>query len=229
MATENKDMQQRRDTAANWTSNNPTLKAGEVGFETDTGRIKLGDGATAWTSLNYLEQNLSLANLGTRAIDNLSDVDTATAPPQAGDAMVFDGTRWVPNSGISFRHTIPLANAGTDALATSMTAFSNAWGVFVPGDYEVRSGHTLQWRVVGFFTGTTDGDVIGIDLYDVDAAAAAIPETTAAADSTGRVQVASAWQSAKASLWRGYPRIRNQTAARGSGRSAWVEVRTAPS
>lgn len=47
-------IQFRRDTAANWTSNNPTLAAGEPGFETDTGRVKIGDGSLAWTSLEYL-------------------------------------------------------------------------------------------------------------------------------------------------------------------------------
>jgi hypothetical protein len=46
-------MQQRRDTAANWTSNNPTLAAGELGLETDTGLIKIGTGSTAWTALAY--------------------------------------------------------------------------------------------------------------------------------------------------------------------------------
>jgi hypothetical protein len=46
-------MQQRRDTAANWTSNNPTLASGELGLETDTRLIKMGDGSTAWTSLAY--------------------------------------------------------------------------------------------------------------------------------------------------------------------------------
>jgi hypothetical protein len=46
-------IQHRRDTAANWTSNDPTLAAGEFGIETDTGNMKLGDGATAWTSLKY--------------------------------------------------------------------------------------------------------------------------------------------------------------------------------
>lgn len=44
----------RRDTAADWTSNNPTLEDGQLGFETDTKRFKLGDGATAWTSLAYV-------------------------------------------------------------------------------------------------------------------------------------------------------------------------------
>ena len=46
-------MQQRRDTAANWTSANPTLLAGEIGIESDTNKIKIGDGSTAWTSLGY--------------------------------------------------------------------------------------------------------------------------------------------------------------------------------
>ena len=46
-------IQLRRDTAANWTSFNPTLSSGEIGFETDTGRYKMGDGVTAWTSRTY--------------------------------------------------------------------------------------------------------------------------------------------------------------------------------
>ena len=46
-------IQVRRDTAANWTSANPTLAAGEMGFETDTGKLKIGTGSTAWTSLLY--------------------------------------------------------------------------------------------------------------------------------------------------------------------------------
>ena len=46
-------LQNRRDTATNWTTNNPTLAAGELGYETDTKKIKIGDGSTAWTSLAY--------------------------------------------------------------------------------------------------------------------------------------------------------------------------------
>ena len=46
-------IQIRRDTSANWTSANPTLAAGQPGYETNTGRIKIGDGTTAWTSLPY--------------------------------------------------------------------------------------------------------------------------------------------------------------------------------
>jgi hypothetical protein len=50
MATQ---IQFRRDTSANWISNNPILGAGEVGLETDTNAYKMGDGVTSWTSLNY--------------------------------------------------------------------------------------------------------------------------------------------------------------------------------
>ena len=46
-------IQQRTDTAANWTSSDPTLLAGEQGHESDTKKYKLGDGSTAWTSLDY--------------------------------------------------------------------------------------------------------------------------------------------------------------------------------
>ena len=42
---------QRRDTAANWTAVNPVLLSGEWGFETDTRKLKIGDGVTAWNAL----------------------------------------------------------------------------------------------------------------------------------------------------------------------------------
>tara|TARA_R110001606_G_scaffold214361_1_gene362173 strand:- start:859 stop:1485 length:627 start_codon:yes stop_codon:yes gene_type:complete len=47
-------IQIRRDTASNWTSANPTLAQGELGIETDTLKVKAGDGTTAWTSASYL-------------------------------------------------------------------------------------------------------------------------------------------------------------------------------
>jgi hypothetical protein len=48
-------IQLRRDTAANWTANNPTLASGEIGVVTDTGAYKVGNGSTAWNSLSYRE------------------------------------------------------------------------------------------------------------------------------------------------------------------------------
>ena len=47
------DINMRKGTAAAWTSANPVLSAGEPGFETDTKKLKLGDGTTAWNNLPY--------------------------------------------------------------------------------------------------------------------------------------------------------------------------------
>ena len=46
-------IQVKRGTASSWTSANTVLAAGEIGFETDTKKMKVGDGSTAWTSLGY--------------------------------------------------------------------------------------------------------------------------------------------------------------------------------
>jgi hypothetical protein len=46
-------MQQRRGTAAQWTSADPTLEAGEIGFESDTNKFKMGDGVNQWSDLEY--------------------------------------------------------------------------------------------------------------------------------------------------------------------------------
>jgi major tropism determinant Mtd-like protein len=47
-------IQLRRGTAAAWTAANPTLSSAELGVETDTDKVKVGDGQTHWTSLAYL-------------------------------------------------------------------------------------------------------------------------------------------------------------------------------
>ena len=46
-------IQVRRSTAATWTSTNPTLASGEIGFETDANKFKIGNGSDTWNSLAY--------------------------------------------------------------------------------------------------------------------------------------------------------------------------------
>ena len=46
----------RRDTAANWSSNNPTLASGELGLDQTNTYLKVGDGSTAWNSLSQFTQ-----------------------------------------------------------------------------------------------------------------------------------------------------------------------------
>ena len=67
-------LQMRRGTASEWSSTDPTLGAGEWGYETDTGRAKVGDGTTVWTSLKYatLRYNDLITGSGV-AITHLTD------------------------------------------------------------------------------------------------------------------------------------------------------------
>ncbi|HVA10685.1 MAG TPA: hypothetical protein VNG32_00770 [Candidatus Dormibacteraeota bacterium] len=75
----------RRDTASNWTSNNPTLAQGELALETDTLNYKIGDGVTSWTSLNY--GTLSGA---VDAIAGLFTVQSSDpSPPSSSNLLVY--------------------------------------------------------------------------------------------------------------------------------------------
>jgi hypothetical protein len=60
-------MQQRRGTASQWTSANPILNAGEIGWESDTNKFKIGDGTNHWTDIGYFLNGALIA----AAIDNL--------------------------------------------------------------------------------------------------------------------------------------------------------------
>jgi hypothetical protein len=63
-------IQVRRGTASEWTSANPTLAAGEMGVETDTRKIKIGTGSTAWTSLSYIASDApGITEIAQDAID----------------------------------------------------------------------------------------------------------------------------------------------------------------
>ena len=52
-------IQLRRDSAASWASVNPILAQGEPGAETDTGKLKIGDGVTRWNLLSYVQPDAS--------------------------------------------------------------------------------------------------------------------------------------------------------------------------
>ena len=50
----NTRIQLKHGLAASWTKNNPVLLAGEMGIETDTLKMKVGDGTSKWEALGYL-------------------------------------------------------------------------------------------------------------------------------------------------------------------------------
>ena len=76
-------IQIRRGTAAAWTSADPTLASGELGFETDTGLFKWGDGTTAWTSLAYDKD---------QGVSTTDDVVFNSIAITAGQKLVLDGS-----------------------------------------------------------------------------------------------------------------------------------------
>ena len=79
-------IQIRRDTATNFASTNPTLAAGELGYETDTGKFKIGDGVTAWTSISSYV-------LGTSGYSGASGVSGASLISGYSGVSGFSGAR----------------------------------------------------------------------------------------------------------------------------------------
>ncbi|MFA5004454.1 MAG: hypothetical protein WC498_04230 [Candidatus Saccharimonadales bacterium] len=78
MATQISTIQMRRGTSAQWTAANPILSAGEWGFETDTKKLKIGDGTTTWAALAY-----AFGGVGISGTPTAGQVLTATSPSAA--------------------------------------------------------------------------------------------------------------------------------------------------
>jgi hypothetical protein len=86
-------LQQRRGTAASWTSTNPTLAAGEIGFESDTGKFKIGTGSTAWASLAYATNGAVVSPLTTKGdLFTYSTTNARLAVGNNGESLVADSS-----------------------------------------------------------------------------------------------------------------------------------------
>ncbi len=99
-------IQLRNDTAANWTLANPTLGPGEIGVETDTLKIKVGNGNTTWTSLPYLGLSSTL-----------------------GTATLVGGTATVANTAVVSRSLIFLTCQVPSGVAGALYVTSKTAGV----------------------------------------------------------------------------------------------------
>ena len=76
--------QLRRDTAINWEAVDPVLLVGELAYETDTGRLKLGDGTSTWNELPYFLATVESVN-GQIGIVVLDTDDIAESGPTAAN------------------------------------------------------------------------------------------------------------------------------------------------
>ena len=94
----------RRDTAANWSSENPVLSEGEPGFDTTNQILKVGNGTTAWNSLSQFQ-----------------GPQGAQGPAGADGVDGVDGQDGIQINSYT-KANLPLnATAGTNALVTDGT------------------------------------------------------------------------------------------------------------
>jgi len=155
----------RRDTAGNWSSNNPTPLEGEWCLETDTGNVKIGDGSTAWNDLGYyIPAKLAIP------YDLTSANKTHTLPPITG-APQTESVYWT--GGGTYKLTLAVTDGATVGGETAGTWKGEGKGhILVESDgsnWQVREyedsgagwkkeldGRLLQWDKVVKNNGSTD-------------------------------------------------------------------------
>lgn len=121
-------MQQRRGTAVQWTTANPVLAAGELGYETDTKKFKIGDGLATWTSLPYFVNLGDIVDGAPGALDTLNELAaalnddanfaTTVTNALAGKApfMIKTNSEWNAHSGNLAAGTIAVNSSTTNAV-----------------------------------------------------------------------------------------------------------------
>jgi hypothetical protein len=138
-------IQLRRGTAGvgsfQWTSQ--VLYTGEIGYETDTGKFKVGDGSTLWSSLPYaavlpseLNESIddrvdALVVAGTGIVKSYNDSSntlTLSSPLSAGSGIVLGysgGTYTIGVSNLNSTLVTDFSEAVDDRVATLLSAGSN--------------------------------------------------------------------------------------------------------
>ena len=141
-------IQIKRGTASAWTSANTVLAAGEVGFETDTKKMKVGDGSTAWTSLTYTvtDGDITAVVAGT----GLSGGSTSGSATLAIDtSVVVDKTtaQTLTNKTISGSSNT-ISNIGNASL-TNSTITVNGTSVSLGGSVSVTGESFHPFMLMG--------------------------------------------------------------------------------
>lgn len=132
MATQVVKILTRRDTAAVWASNNPTLGNGEFAYETDTKRFKLGDGSTAYLGLAY-QGNPGLNWLGAWSNATAYVVNDVVFEQGSSYVCISDHVNQQPPNAVYWDL---LANKGADGISgTTFIALSDT-----PANYTGHAG-----------------------------------------------------------------------------------------
>ena len=135
-------MQQRRGTAQQWTDSNPTLAAGEIGFETDTSKFKIGNGSSAWSALTYFTNTSGLEALlndgAPAALNTLNEIAAAINDDPAFFTTVATNLTNHQNDTTGV-HGIE----DTSLLATTTYVTDAINGI--TNDYSLLAGTGLAW------------------------------------------------------------------------------------
>ena len=138
--------QLRGGTAADWTAANPVLASREPGAETDTGKLKIGDGSTAWSSLPYVG-GVDVATNGFATAMQINARTGATYTPVSADA----GKLITLDNATAVTVTLPADSAATLPIGTilnflgigaGVVKYTNGAGATVNGG----TGATLESR-----------------------------------------------------------------------------------
>ena len=135
-------IQLRRGTAADWTSINPVLAAGEAGYESDTKKIKIGDGAATWTALNYA--TITPSELAAAVANGIGSQLTAA---DVNLALGYTAANAADLSSLGSQTSTDISNAITTAenytdssIATEVTDRNNALSTKAPIDSPTFTG-----------------------------------------------------------------------------------------
>lgn len=144
------DIQQKRDSAADWITNNPTLAAGVIGVEEDTNRIKIGNGSTAWNSLPYV--GVAIVASGATAMSGNSvaanTCSTAVAVSAAGVATT-DTIIATPDAILSTVAGYGVTSAGALRIDVYPTANNVNFQLCNPTDTAIDpDAITINWKVI---------------------------------------------------------------------------------
>jgi len=155
-----------RQTAAEFTAQNPILTEFYEGFEVDTGKRKVGDGVTAWTSLAYDNPNggtftgVITTAASTTSIANINTPAGALkTTPIAGDHD-FDGVAsYITNDTTSGRGFVPVSQyRRLTANGSTISTIANYFGA--TSNISLVSGGFYEIDIYAFFLNTTSGTVV---------------------------------------------------------------------